>query len=249
LLVEVARRDDGLGALPEGCNEVGRVILKERDGRAVVEDKGDCPVVLAWLARARDVVADPIRPNNLRPVGVEPSFLLTVADAELRALKNATLLDGLFTSGVAALEGAGILPLADVGPTCDEGFVVPLPAFEDLDDAFIAEAGHEAVEGKVDGGGTGFPVDERMDGVELLVLEAFVEDVPDKRRELVVLVKALLELAVGTGVGGISEHWSVGKCVRAAGAGEHGRVATQCQGPKDGITPTGRNAKEEQHAG
>jgi hypothetical protein len=59
-LVKVARGDDGLGALPEGCNGIGRVILKERDGRTVVEDEGDHPVVLAWLAQARDVVADSI---------------------------------------------------------------------------------------------------------------------------------------------------------------------------------------------
>jgi hypothetical protein len=180
--------------------------LEEHDGRAVVEDEGDRPVVLAWLAQARDVVADPIRPNNLRPVDVEPSFLLTVANAELRALKNATLSDGLLTSGVASLEGAGVLPLADVGPPCDKGLVIPLPSLEDLDDAFIAEAGHEAAKGEVDGGGTGFPVDEHVDGIKLLVLESLVEDIPDKRRKLVVFVKALLELAVGAGVGTITEH-------------------------------------------
>jgi hypothetical protein len=156
-----------------------------------------------------------------------------VAGAELRALKNATLSDGLLTSGVAALEGAGVLSLADVGPPCDEGLVVPLPAFEDFDDAFIAEAGHEAAEGKVDGGGTGFPVDVRVDGVKLLMLEPLVEDISDKRCKLVVLVEALLELAVGVGMGTITKHWSVGKCVRAAGADEHGRVATQRQGPRE----------------
>jgi hypothetical protein len=51
-LVKVAHGDDGLGALPKSCNEVGCVILEERNSRAVVEDKGDCSVVLAWLARA-----------------------------------------------------------------------------------------------------------------------------------------------------------------------------------------------------
>jgi hypothetical protein len=51
-LVKVAQEDDGLGALPEGCNGVGRVILEERDSQAVVEDEGDCPIVLAGLARA-----------------------------------------------------------------------------------------------------------------------------------------------------------------------------------------------------
>jgi hypothetical protein len=238
-LVKVARGDDGLGALPEGRDGVGRVILEERNGRAVVKDKGDCPVVLAGLARARDVVADPIQPNNLRPVGVVPSFLLTVAKAELHALKNATLSDSLLTSGVATLEGTGVLPLADVGPARDKGLVVPLPAFEDLNDSFIAEAGHEATEGKVDGGGTGFPVDERVDGVELLIFESLVEDMPDKWRKLVIFVKALLEPAVGAGMSTITKHWSAGKCVRAAGAGEHGRGATQHQGPRDGTVPTG----------
>jgi hypothetical protein len=135
---------------------------------------------------------------------------------------------------VAALEGAGVLPLAEVGPACDERLVVPLPAFEDLDDTFIAEAGHEAAEGKVDRRGIGFPFNVRVDSVELLVTgtKFLVKDVPDERRKLVVLVEALLELAVGAGVGSISKHWSVGKCVRAAGAGEHGRGTTQRQGPR-----------------
>jgi hypothetical protein len=51
-LVEVAHGDNGLCALPEGCDGVGRIILEERNGRAVVEDEGDRPVVLAGLARA-----------------------------------------------------------------------------------------------------------------------------------------------------------------------------------------------------
>jgi hypothetical protein len=104
-----------------------------------------------------------------------------VAKAELRALKNATLSDGLLTSGVAALEGAGVLPLAKVGPAHDKGLVVPLSTLEDLDDAFVAVAGHEAAEGKVDGGGTGFSVDVQMDGVKLLVTVAklLVENMPD----------------------------------------------------------------------
>jgi hypothetical protein len=227
-LVKVAQGDDGLGVLPEGCNGVGHVILEERDGQAVVKDKGDCPVVLAWPAWGRDVIADPIRPNNLRPVAVEPSFLLTVAKAELRALKNATLSDSLLTSGVTVLEGAGVLPLAKVGPTRDDGFVVVLFTLIDLDNHFVAGAGHETAEGKVDGGGTRFPVNERVDSVELLVavFELLVKDVPDTWCLIVVLVEALLELAVGAGIGGITKHWSVRECVRAAGAGEHGKGAT-----------------------
>jgi hypothetical protein len=47
LLLAVARGDDGLGALSEGCNGVECIILEERNGRAVVEDEGDRPVVLA----------------------------------------------------------------------------------------------------------------------------------------------------------------------------------------------------------
>jgi hypothetical protein len=87
--------------------------------------------------------------------------------------------------------------------------VVPLPALEDLDDAFVAETGHKVAEGEVDGGGIGFPVNVRVDGVELLMLEPLVEDIPDKRCKLVVFVEALLELAVGAGMGTITEHWSV----------------------------------------
>jgi hypothetical protein len=141
----------------------------------------------------------------LCPICVVPSFLLTVAKAELHALKNATLSDGLLTSGVAALKGEGVLPLAEVGPARDEGFVVVLSTLEDLDDPFIAGAGHETAEGKVDGGSTGFPVDERVNGVKLLVAvsKLLVEDVPDMWRLIVVLVEALLELAVGAGMGGI----------------------------------------------
>jgi hypothetical protein len=193
-------------------------------------------VGLAWLARARGVVMDPIRPNNFRPVGVVPSFLLTVAKAELRTLKSETLSDGLLEGGVAALEGAGVLALTEVGPARDERLVSVLAVPEDLDDAFVPGTRHDAPEDKVDGGSAGFAVDVRVDGVDFPDIVVFlVERVPDKRLVLVVLVDALLELAVG---GGITVHWSVGKCVRAAGAGEHGRVATQRQGPRDGTTPT-----------
>jgi hypothetical protein len=117
----------------------------------------------------------------LHPIGVVPSFLLTVAKAELRALKNAALSDGFLTSGVAALEGAGVLPLAEVGPARDKGLVVPLSTLEDFDDTFIVVAGHEAVEDKVDGGGTGFPFDVHVDGVEFFVTVAklFVEAMPN----------------------------------------------------------------------
>jgi hypothetical protein len=64
-LLAVARGDDGLSGLSEGCDGVGRVILEERDCRAVVEDKGDRPAVmalvgLAWFARACGAVVDPI---------------------------------------------------------------------------------------------------------------------------------------------------------------------------------------------
>jgi hypothetical protein len=206
LLVKVACGDDGLRALPEGRNGLGRAILEEHDGRAVVEDKGDRPVVLAWLVRAQDIVADPIQRNNLRPVGVVPSFLLTVAKAELRALKNATLSDGLFPSGAATPKSAGVLPLTD------EGVVVPLSTLEDFDNAFVAVVGHEATEGKVDRGGTGFPLDVCVNGVKLLVTvaELLVEAVPDVYCCIAVLVNTLLELAVGLGVGKVSVHWGVG---------------------------------------
>jgi hypothetical protein len=178
-----------------------------------------------------------------------------VAKAELRTLKNATLLDGLFTSGLAALEGAGVLPLAEVGPAHNEGLVIPLPTLEDFDDTFVAGAGHESAEGKVDGGGIGFSIDVQVDGVELLVAvsELLVEDVPDKRRLVVVFVKALLELAVSAGMGKITKHWSVGECVRAAGAGEHGRGTTQCQGPREqcqqGRMPRKSNMQAEMYNG
>jgi hypothetical protein len=122
-------------------------------------------------------------------------------------------------------------------------FAVP----EDFDDAFVPGTRHEASEDEVNGGGARFAIDVCVDGVDFPDIAVFlVERVPDERLVLVVLVDALLDFAVG---GGITVHWSVGKCVRAAGAGEHGRVATQRQGPRDGITPTGKNAKEEQHAG
>jgi hypothetical protein len=250
-LVKVAREDDGLGSLPEGCDGVGHVILKERDGQAVVKDKGNRPVVLTLLARGQDAVADPIRPNNLCLICVEPSFLLMVAKAELCTLKNVTLSDGLLTSGVAAMEGALKLALAEGGPTHDKGLVVVLAAPEDLNNSFIAGMGHETAEGKVDRGGTGFSVNECVDSVKLLVTisKLLVEDVPDTRRLIIVLVKALLELAVGVSVGSIAKHWSVGECVRAAGAGEHGKGATQCQGPKEGTVPTGGTPKKKQHAG
>jgi hypothetical protein len=170
----------------------------------------------------------------LCPIGVVPSFLLTIAKAELRALKNATLSNCLLTSGVAVLEGTGVLPLAEVGPARDKGLVVPLPALEDFDDTFVAGAGHKAAEDKVDRGGTGFPVDVQVDSVKLLIAVAklLVENALDTRRLIVVLVKALLELAVSASMGSITKHWSIGKCVRAAGAGEHERGTTQCQGPR-----------------
>jgi hypothetical protein len=235
LLLAVARGDDGLGALPEGCNGVGHVINEERDGGAVVEDKGDRPVVvalvgLAWLARAVGVIVDPIRPNNFRPVGVVPSFLLTVAKAELRALKSETLSDGLLEGGVAALEGAGVLALAKVGPARDERLVPVLAVPEDLDDAFVPCARHEAPEGEVDGGCAGFAVDVCVDGVDFPdIVVCLVERFPNEQLVLVVLEDTLSKFAVG---GDIVGHWSVGKCVRAAGAGEHGRVTTQRQGPR-----------------
>jgi hypothetical protein len=250
-LVKVAQGGNGLGALPEGRNGVERVILEEHDSWAVVEGKGDCPVVLAWLARGQDVVADPIQPNNLCPVGVKPSFLLTVAKAKLHALKNATLLDSLLTSGMAALKGALVLALAEGGPTGDKWFVAVLFTLQDLDDPFVAGTKHKTAEGKVDGGGTRFSVDVCVDGVKLLVavFKLLVKNVPDTWHLVVILVEALLELAISVGMGSITEHWSVKKCVRAAGAGEHGRGATQRQGPRDRTAPTGKNAKEEQHAG
>jgi hypothetical protein len=152
---------------------------------------------------------------------------------------------------VAALEGASVLPLGDVGPSCDEGLVVPLSTLEDLDDAFVAVAEHEAAEGEVDGGGTGFPLDVRVDGVDLLVkvTKLLIEAAPDVDGCIVVLVDTLLELAVSLGVVEITKHWSAGECVRAAGAVEHGRGQHNAKGQRDGIMPTGKNTKGEQHAG
>jgi hypothetical protein len=199
-LLTVARGNDGLRGLSEGRDGVGRVIDKERDNGAVVEDEGDRPVVVAlvgfaWFARAVGVVVDPIRPNNFRPVGVEPSFLLTVAEAELRALKSLTLSDGLLEGGMAALEGAGVLALAEVGPARDERLVSVLAVPEDFDDAFIPGTRHEAPEGEVDGGLAGFAVDVRVDGIDLPdIVVPLVERTPDERLVLVVLVDALLEL-------------------------------------------------------
>jgi hypothetical protein len=152
---------------------------------------------------------DPIRSNNFCPVGVVPSFLLTVAKAELRALKSVTLLDGLLEGGVAALEGAGVLALTKVGPAHNERVVAKLAVPEGFDDTFIPEARHEAPEGKVNRGSAGFTVDVRVDSVELPDIAAFlVERVPDERLVLVVLVDALLEFAGWAG--GITVHWSVG---------------------------------------
>jgi hypothetical protein len=251
-LLAVARGDDGLGALPEGCDGVGRVILKERDGQAVVEDKGDCPVVvalvgLAWFAWACGVVVDPIRPNNFRPVGVVPSFLLTIAKTELRALKSLTLSDSLLKGGVAALEGAGVLALTKVGPARDERLVSVLAVPEDFDDAFVPCAWHEAPEGEVDGGCARFAVDVRVHGVNLPdIIVFFVERVSDECLVLVVLIDTLLELAV---FGNITIHWSVGRCVRAAGADEHGKVTTQRQGPRGRNNANGEECQKEQHAG
>jgi hypothetical protein len=103
----------------------------------------------------------------------------------------------------------------------------------------------------VDGRGTGLSLNVRVDGVELLVVVPvlLVKATPDVERCIVVLADTILEFAVGLHVVEITVHWSDGKCVRAAGADEHRRVATQRQGQGDGTTPTGKNAKEEQHAG
>jgi hypothetical protein len=208
-LLAVARGDDRLGALPEGCDGVGRVILEERNGRAVVEDEGDRPVVvtlvgLAWFARARGIVVDPIRPNNFCPVGVVPSLLLTVAKAELRAFKSLTLSDGLLEGGVAALKGAGVLALTEVGPARDERLVSVFAVPEDFDDAFVLCARHEAPEDEVDGGCTGFAIDIRVDGVDLPDIVVFlVERVSDKQLVLVIFVDAFSQFAVG---GGITVH-------------------------------------------
>jgi hypothetical protein len=209
-LLAVARGDDGLRGLTEGCDGVGRVINEECDERAVVEDEGDRPIVvalmgLAWRTRAVGVVVDPIRPNNFRPVGVVPSLLLTVAEAEPRTLKSLTLSDGLLEGGVAALEGAGVLALAEVGPARDERLVIILAVLEDFDNAFIPGTRHEAPEDEVDGRSAGFAVNVCVDSVNLSVVVVFlVERSPDERLILVVLVDALLQLGVGGG--GIIAH-------------------------------------------
>jgi hypothetical protein len=82
---------------------------------------------------------------------------------------------------------------------------------------FVVEAWHETLEGKVDGGGTRFPVDVRVDGVELLILMAklLIEDVPDEHLMVEVLVSALLEFAVSAGMGKIIKHWSVGRACQS----------------------------------
>jgi hypothetical protein len=87
-----------------------------------------------------------------------------------------------------------------------------------------------------------------VDGVKLLEVAAFlIEGVPDGRLMVVVLVDALLEFAGRAE--SITVHWSVGKCVRAAGAGEHGRGQHSAKGHGGVIAPTGKNASKEQHAG
>jgi hypothetical protein len=246
-LLAVARGNDGLGALPEGCDGVGRVINEERNCRAVVEDEGDRPVVvalvrLAWRAGAVGVVVDPIRPNNFRPVGVVPSFLLTIAEAELRALKSNILSDGLLNGGVAALEGSGVLALAEVGPARDEGLVVVLAVPEDFDDAFVPGARHEALEDEVDRGFAGLAIDVRMDCVDLsVVVVCLVERFPDEQLVLVILEDALAEFTVD---GDLVGHWSAGKCVRAAGAGEHGRGQHNARAKGTEQRQRGRTPKE-----
>jgi hypothetical protein len=81
------------------------------------------------------------------------------------------------------------------------------------------------------------------------VAKLFVKAVPDVDCCIVVFVDTLLELAVGLSMGEITKHWSVGKCVRAAEADEHGRGITQCQGPKGqrqrGGTPRKSNMQAE----
>jgi hypothetical protein len=91
--------------------------------------------------------------------------------------------------------------------------VTVLAAFDGLDDSFVADAQHETPEGKVNGRGTGFPVNVRVNSVELLILMAklLVEDVLDEGLVVKVLVNVLLELAVGAGMGVVIEHWSVGR--------------------------------------
>jgi hypothetical protein len=77
----------------------------------------------------------------------------------------------------------------------------------------------------VDGGLARFAVDVRVDGVDLSdIVVCLVERIPDEQLVLVVFENTLSEFAVDRDFAG---HWSVGKCVRAAGADEHGRVTTQ----------------------
>jgi hypothetical protein len=73
-------------------------------------------------------------------------------------------------------------------------------------DALKVEEWHKAPELKVDGGSVGFAGNVAVHGVELLVVatKIFIEDVPDERLVHVVLINALLELAVGTGMGSIT---------------------------------------------
>jgi hypothetical protein len=112
---------------------------------------------------------------------------------------------------VAALEGALILALAEGCPTSDEGLVVVLGAFEGSDNTLKAEERHKAPELKVDGRSVGFTGDVGVHGVKLLVVvtKLFIKDIPDKRLVHVILVDALLALALGAGMGGVIEHWSV----------------------------------------
>jgi hypothetical protein len=101
----------------------------------------------------------------------------------------------LLEGGVAALEGAGVLALTEVGPARDERLVSVLAVPEDFDNAFIPGLWHEASEDEVNGGRAAFAVDVRVDGVDLSVVVVFlVEGSPDERLILVVLVDALLEL-------------------------------------------------------
>jgi hypothetical protein len=79
-----------------------------------------------------------------------------VAKAELRALKNATLSDNLLTSGVAALEGALVLALAEGRPSRNKGLVAILGILKGCNNALKAEERHKALEPKVDGRSVGF---------------------------------------------------------------------------------------------
>jgi hypothetical protein len=102
----------------------------------------------------------------LCPVGVKPSFLLTLAKAELPALKNATLLDGLLTGGVAALEGMLVLALAEGRSAGDKGLMVVLGVFEGCDDTLKVEEPHKAPELKLDGGSVRFAGNVTVHSVE-----------------------------------------------------------------------------------